>query len=431
MLLVVMSMVKNVVIIVALAHFISCVWWGIADTDDKSHTWIGVYGYDDKPFGYRYTSSLQWSLLLFAGGMEEMMPTNTLERSYAIVAFLLAYVIAAIFVSNLTSSMTQLHMLTSHRTQSLFILKRYLYQNGISKKLVLRVLRNAQQAFSERQRTMPEESVSLLNEVSEPLRIDIHFEMYARFFGVHPFFEHYMEQCPEVMRLVCHRAVSLLLVSHGDVIFNHGEIPTNPKMYFLCSGECVCVHCHWADAYLNEGTWISEGSLWTRWKHRGMLAAVADTRLCVLDAKTFQDIVAEFDHSDGNFDPKQHAHEFVERVNRDPDNLTDLPLKNIGNSEDDDSPWRSSLLMASKKCSVSSRHSGSRDSVGVPGSLATRPRVSLNIASMVMDAKRRISTASVRRVSLASRASRGSISQSPRRSCQVVPIDINQGCQDT
>merc|ERR1712137_889532 len=96
--------------------------------------------------------------------------------------------LATIIVSRLTSSMTRLYILSNTQAQQLAALRRYLGENGISSRLAVRVQRNAQHAIMEMQRFMPEEKVDLLALVSEPLRMELHFELLCPVFGVHPFF---------------------------------------------------------------------------------------------------------------------------------------------------------------------------------------------------------------------------------------------------
>merc|ERR1712228_279933 len=73
---------------------------------------------------------------------------------------------------------------------------------------------------------------------------------------------------------------------------------------------------------LTQGQWISEPVLWTHWMHRGMLRAVSDSRLCLLDAHKFQDVVSTFDHDE--FNPKVYASGFVDGLNSTKDMLTDI-----------------------------------------------------------------------------------------------------------
>merc|ERR1740121_1582686 len=51
------------------------------------------------------------------------------------------------------------------------------------------------------------------------------------------------------------------------------------------------------------------------WMHKGVLKATSEGRLCTLSAKVFQDIIVQFDHSHSDFDPKDYAIAYVERLN--------------------------------------------------------------------------------------------------------------------
>merc|ERR1740130_1718292 len=98
---------------------------------------------------------------------------------YAIVVYLMAFWSGAVFIGILTSSMTQWYLEGSQMAQQQVQLRRYLSQNGISKNLALRVRRNAQHSLAEAVKTTPEESVELMKQVSEPLHVELHFEMYS------------------------------------------------------------------------------------------------------------------------------------------------------------------------------------------------------------------------------------------------------------
>merc|ERR1712032_1246131 len=66
-------------------------------------------------------------------------------------------------------------------------LRKYLLDNAISYILTMRVQRSAQHALLEQQNYIPEGHVELLELVSEPLRIELHFELYSRILKCHPF----------------------------------------------------------------------------------------------------------------------------------------------------------------------------------------------------------------------------------------------------
>merc|ERR1712050_330613 len=101
--------------ILALSHLLACGWYAVGvPTDDDAETWV-TSDIDVPPeeYGivYSYSTSLHWSLCQLAGGMDEVRPHNTRERIFAIAAFVICFTVAAVTVSRLTASMTQLHML--------------------------------------------------------------------------------------------------------------------------------------------------------------------------------------------------------------------------------------------------------------------------------------------------------------------------------
>jgi len=319
---IVADILKILVIIIGTAHIIACVFWAIGNTGDE-RSWVADGGYDAAGLDnlpssswleYRYTTSLHWSLLQFGGGTDEIIPQTPGERWFAIIVFLMAYMMAAVFISKLTSSMTQLAMLTNQQSKNLSVLRRYLSQIHVSRKLALRVQRNAQHALLEQTRSTPEKAVELLNLVSEPLRVELHFEMYSASMNVHPLFKTYSLECPQVMRKVCHHSTSVQLVSTGDVIFHAGEAPAQPKMYFILDGR-LDYEAYTGDVLVVEkDDWISEAALWCQWTHRGVLQAGSNCKLAVLDSLSFQQIASQFDHTGLNLG--EYATRYVRQLNR-------------------------------------------------------------------------------------------------------------------
>jgi len=315
------GIVSIMLVIVGLSHIIACVWYGLAD-EDRPDTWLKIHNFQHASVEYKYTTALHWSLLQFAGGTDEIVPQNTGERIYAVGVFILAFVLASVFVGRLTSSMTQLHMLSKKDVEKFQVLKRYLSKHEISSALAVRVIHNAQHALAETQRFMEENRVELLGMISEPLRVELHFELYAPVLCVHPFFRVFCETCPQVMKKVCHAAMSQLLVSTGDVVFMPGEAPCPPQMFILCSGEMSYHFMSGAMAFVEAGQWLSEATLWTSWVHQGMLKAASDCRLCRLDALKFLALTDSFDL---DFDIRTYARTFVTGMNAGHIDFSDLP----------------------------------------------------------------------------------------------------------
>jgi len=222
--------------------------------------------------------------------------------------------------------MTRLTFLAGKRGTQLATLRRYLLSHGVSQKLMLRIQRNAQHALEMRQQKMTEAQVELIAIISEPLRVELHFEEHGPKLCEHPFFQFYQDVCPAAMQKICHSAISEKIFYHGDIIFSVGEVPSNPQMYFISSGS-LCYQQSRSTEIVSDGMWLSEGVLWVRWMHRGILRAKKESRVLCLSASSFQDITLGFESP--VFHPSQYGLEFVEhlksKAGEEP--LTDLGTK--------------------------------------------------------------------------------------------------------
>jgi len=286
------SMVKLLCLIVGIMHFIACFWWSIGRDDSLPETWVQSVNLQEEPFRYQYATSFHWSLTQFTGTME-VNPTNFTERFFAISVLLFAFVVSAAFISSITSSMTRLQMISGNKTEMFAMLRQFLEENSISRRLQARLERNAHHAYRQYERTTPEIEIELLKLVSEPLRVELHFELYASTLSTNPFFGIYEKTHPAAIRRVCHNAVSTMFLAMGDVLFVEGEAPQIPQMYFILRGTVSYKREAREVQKLNQGAWFAEPVLWCSWTHCGVLRAEADAQLLVLDAVTFQSIAPQ------------------------------------------------------------------------------------------------------------------------------------------
>jgi len=193
-------------------------------------------------------------------------------------------------------------------------LKKYLNQNKIPKNLVKRVCRNAKHAISG---DLTPDTVDLLHVVSEPLQIEMHFEMYSRVLANHPFFVELLGSSPHLMRRMCHLAMSTLWLASGDVMFSKGEEPSEPKMCFVVTGTLMYTDTYGEKTQVVDRMYLAEGVLWTSWRHMGTLVATNDVKLALLDAITFQDICSKFmkKAKKTSLRLKRYAKAFIEELN--------------------------------------------------------------------------------------------------------------------
>eukprot|EP00928_Gymnodinium_smaydae_P037995 TRINITY_DN26302_c0_g1_i2.p1 TRINITY_DN26302_c0_g1~~TRINITY_DN26302_c0_g1_i2.p1 ORF type:complete len:719 (-),score=133.42 TRINITY_DN26302_c0_g1_i2:16-2172(-) len=320
-LVIMMNLLKLLIGMLGSSHLLACLWYSVGTS--KPDGWVQEYGFAGKEVAENYVISMRWGQSQFAGGMDEVAPTNSLEHTLAAVASILFFLAGALFQGILTSSMTQLYVSQSSKTQHMTHLRRYLTQSGISKKLTVRVCRNAKFAMDQQKLELSPELASF---VSEPLHVEINFEVNAPMFAKHPFFSRYMKYSPHIMRRVCHRAISTSSFAQGDIIFNVGETLVRPKMFIVSMGELLYVPSGGEPTCIHPGQWISEMPLWVSWVHRGVLTSTCDSRACAVDAQEFQAIVAQF-HVHHDCDPWEYSQLFVDELNKAPHSeVSDLPL---------------------------------------------------------------------------------------------------------
>eukprot|EP00928_Gymnodinium_smaydae_P011680 TRINITY_DN14282_c0_g2_i1.p1 TRINITY_DN14282_c0_g2~~TRINITY_DN14282_c0_g2_i1.p1 ORF type:complete len:768 (+),score=177.38 TRINITY_DN14282_c0_g2_i1:224-2527(+) len=322
---IVLKVLRLLVIIIFWSHANACLWWTIGQFDSE-RSWILDMKLDDDMVGTNYLISLHWATSQFLGGLDSIAPVTVLERFYAMIITVSSTMMLMVLLSSLTSTLTQLCIIGGNVARQMSILKKYLNQNKIPKRLTKRVVRSAKHATTGE---IHADSVELLAIVSEPLQIDMSFEIYAGVMSHHPFFNHFMLFERDLMRRLCHGTVSMQYYEDGDIIFAKGEEPLDPKMYFIVAGDASYTDTEAGDdlpVCVTERQWVSEPVLWTTWKHQGTLIAPKYCKLAALRAKAFQDIISKASKKVGPFNPKMYAYEFVEELNvlHEQGKLTDL-----------------------------------------------------------------------------------------------------------
>mmetsp|Transcript_13917 Transcript_13917/g.24332 ORF Transcript_13917/g.24332 Transcript_13917/m.24332 type:complete len:1043 (-) Transcript_13917:29-3157(-) len=285
---------KISLLFMGLSHLIACTWYGVGrygSQDDYHGGWVMHYGYLNESLSYRYMTSLHWALTQFIGSMD-VQPRNLAERSFANVMLLCSFVITAWFVSSITAQITRLQIIAGGRDGQFAVLRQYLWHHKITTKLAMRVVRSAQQALDQQTKNASEKDVELLSFVSEPLRAEIHYEMYYNTLSVHPFFRHCDDLNRHVVRELCNSGIEVISAHDGDMLFTAGEVPTNLQMYFIVGG---LMGYSWEDATfpVTERMWACEAVLWIDWVHLGNLQAYHAVTIQAVDADIFRQVLTK------------------------------------------------------------------------------------------------------------------------------------------
>lgn len=290
----VLSILKLLLAVLGINHVLACCWYAISN-QNETNNWVLDQQLQDASTADLYLAALHWSITQFFCGNSLVVPKNTGERAFNVFVLFLTIMMSASIISHLTTSMTRLSIVAAEESQKFAALQDYLSQNNISARVALRVQRNARHALHEQKRHTPEHDIELLGLVSQPLRIELHYEVHMPALLKHPFFEFYLIECPDFMRIVCHEAISQLSLSYGDLLFSQG-VDNVRHMYFLVSGKMLYSQVEikgdmvtgQTRTTVTEGEWACEPVLWTYWGHQGSMRAKAESQLAILTAEVFQ-----------------------------------------------------------------------------------------------------------------------------------------------
>jgi len=291
-LLILLGVGKIVVGVLGLSHTVACCWY-LVGRGGGNDGWVQKTGMVNEPVAFQYTYSLIWSLAHFVGA-GDATPHNLREGLFTGVVMIAVFVISVSIVSSLTTLMTRFQLAAARLNTQLSTLDRFLRDHSISRKLATRVQVNARHVIEEMKKDTPEASVELLGLISDPLLVELHYEVYAPVLMQHPFFKLYGSTNPTGMRQVCHSAVGRLQLSRGDVHSLAGEALSDPGMLFVSRGSLRQLSEVRSERLVHPGGWVCEPVLWLRvWLHGGTLRAASECQLCVLNAARFRRIAAQ------------------------------------------------------------------------------------------------------------------------------------------
>merc|ERR1719193_497068 len=234
---IVLGMSKGTLFVIGMNHIIACSWWalGAADLWWDDHWILHCNFHADPSMGYKYLTSLHWSLTQFTPASMEVGPRNLAERLFAVLVLIFALLVFSSFLSRITASMTQLRQLSWKYDKNLSLLRKYLRTHMISTPLCMRILKYVEYKLSKANSIIRESDVSLLATLSSQLHMELVQETYEPILSRHPFMAKYGEMSTSGMREACNRAAQRAYYAVGDLVFAAGARATH--MLFVMKGK--------------------------------------------------------------------------------------------------------------------------------------------------------------------------------------------------
>eukprot|EP00931_Biecheleriopsis_adriatica_P098135 TRINITY_DN7202_c0_g1_i2.p1 TRINITY_DN7202_c0_g1~~TRINITY_DN7202_c0_g1_i2.p1 ORF type:complete len:652 (-),score=106.94 TRINITY_DN7202_c0_g1_i2:151-2106(-) len=291
---IVVNLARMILIIVLMNHYVACAWYAIGELTrssgaDTGKNWlqdIGLTPVYERSLGWRYATSLHWSITQFTPASMDVYAVNLIERVYSIITLFWALVALSSFLGSVTSSMTQLRNFSSDKTKSFWLLRRYLKENRVNLSLRDRVLRYAEHQIDRGAGKTSKDKVALLSTLSDQLKREIASSLFSPFVIGHPLFNHLYQLMPKIMQRICNDAMKTLSVAEGDSVFRANEQAS--YTYFLKSGQYsyMCAG-RVQEPPLEVGDWICEIVLWAAWRYRGDLNGTAEGDMLVVLPDSF------------------------------------------------------------------------------------------------------------------------------------------------
>lgn len=330
-----LSVAKMVAIVCLLTHALACLWFWVGNSPEG---WVYTQGINTDSTGEKYLFSFQWSMArLHPSNMGENMELRTFaEKVFSIFATVNAIVFSSIFVSHITNKMAEMKRMRAQKTSKLLLIRMYVQRHSISLKLAMQLKRHIVTSYAVKLRSM--EEADLMAILPANLVMDLRWETWSPLITKHVLFDKIQVKDPRTECDICFQALVEVPFFHAETLFSTGDCCA--RMLFVSFGELsytrgkvpegrVDVNAEMAVTVTEDsqevlpGQWVSEAALWVRWMNCGELRAENSGSMVSLGASEFGAVIVEHEHV--LLDVVAHARAFIQDLNWNPGNCSDLP----------------------------------------------------------------------------------------------------------
>lgn len=294
----IISLMKLVVFIIVINHYIACCWYGLS-TFGSMRSWAIAHLWESedqskKTWEYAYVTALHWSLTQFTPASMEVFPQNTQERAFNVVVIIMAMVTFSSFVSSITAAMTHIRNINARKVEQETAMRKYFQDNKISRILVSRVWHFLRRNRGGRNVTR-ENDIVALQALPERVRQELRRERLSPVLALHPLLATWSQVDTTIINELCDRALEeKTLKSHEELYGQDREVRS---MLFVVDGSLE-YHCSEETALplrVDRGEWACELALWgDRATLSGpFVAGCSGSELVFLVAHLLREIVSE------------------------------------------------------------------------------------------------------------------------------------------
>eukprot|EP00929_Paragymnodinium_shiwhaense_P013226 TRINITY_DN121090_c0_g1_i1.p1 TRINITY_DN121090_c0_g1~~TRINITY_DN121090_c0_g1_i1.p1 ORF type:complete len:830 (+),score=108.74 TRINITY_DN121090_c0_g1_i1:58-2547(+) len=322
------SIAKMILILLAINHYIACMWYWVADSADNSEsTWVREQGFVGDDWMYKYATAFHWSITQFTPASMNVQPQNLTERVFTLTVVVFALVGFSYIVGSISASLAQLRGMSENASKEFQNLRRYLRQNKVPLLLSKRIQRYVEHAVRHSKTRVARSDVKLFELLSEQLYNEMLCVITSPHIAVHPLFAYLTEHEAVTMHRMASTALLFKFLARGDSCLHIGENATH--VYFVTTGRLEYVrvdsvgqvHQEWVD---KGEDFIAEPCLWTQfWFHRGTLTAHVESEQLLVNSEKFMSVIQR--NPMASTVCCKYARQYIDWINNTPlDSLSDV-----------------------------------------------------------------------------------------------------------
>ncbi|CAE8591147.1 unnamed protein product [Polarella glacialis] len=289
----VLKICRLIAFILIVNHYVACAWFLIGTVSGEDVNWITAARIEHAGMGTQYLTAFHWSLTQFCPATNNIGPANGLERGFAILLVLYAFIVFSSFVSAVTNASNALRAVKVDRIRQEVMMHQFIGNKQVSADLWYRIQAFIASSGLNDRIMIKEKDIPMFLEIPEGMRVELHKELYMPIVTSAPFMIAGASLDNEVLVKLAHNVIDESHVQARKDVFIPGSDCSH--CYFTRSGNML----YYSD--LNESAavplqkdqWLSEVVLWSQWKHTGLLVTKTFTEFILLEADKFVNIVTQ------------------------------------------------------------------------------------------------------------------------------------------
>jgi len=271
-------------------HVIACIWYaiGVSYWNSGHESWLDRGDIMLHPNSYRYGTALHWALTQFTPAGMGVSAVNFGERIFSILVLLLAMIAFSSIVGSITGFMTEIRRMSHNENKQSWLLRLYLKQNNVKLPLASRIEKYIDHQHNMKKDRIQRAAVTCLKELSQELHYELTHQVSSHQLLLHPLFDFINTNMKSVIWTICCSALTSHSFAQREEIFHYYKAAKN--MFLLKVGNLEYVPYTTQlplDPQPQAREPISEGALWTKWRHQGQLTALTPSELISVDPDAF------------------------------------------------------------------------------------------------------------------------------------------------